>query len=217
MAIPSKRHEQNGVNYLDLDEVKALIAAPDRTTWLGRRDHALMLLTVLTGVRVTELATLRVGDVSLAAGAHIKLTGKGRKRRAVTLTPETVAVLRQWLKERHGQPDDPLFPSRRDTADPLRHRDPTRKARRRGGRPVSIIVDKRVTPHTLSHTNAMLLRAGATSTSRRSRSGWDTKASRPPASTSTPTQRSKNKQPRGSPRWAPSPADTTPRTRSSRS
>jgi integrase/recombinase XerD len=79
MAIPSKRYEQNSVTYLNLDEAKALIAAPDRATWLGRRDHALMLTAVLTGVRVTELVTLRVGNVSLATGAHIKLTGKGRK------------------------------------------------------------------------------------------------------------------------------------------
>jgi len=112
MAIPSKRHEQNAVNYLNLDEAKALIAAPDRSTWLVRRDHALILLAVLTGVRVTELITLRVGDLGPAAGAHIEVTGKGRKRRPVTLTPETVAVLRQWHKERRGNPEDPLFPSR---------------------------------------------------------------------------------------------------------
>jgi len=64
MAIPSKRHEQNGVSYLNLDEVKAMIAAPDRSTWLGRRDHALMLTMVLTGVRVTELITLRIGGLT---------------------------------------------------------------------------------------------------------------------------------------------------------
>jgi integrase/recombinase XerD len=112
MAIPSKRHQQKGICYLDLDEIKALLAAPDRSTWLGRRDHALLLTMILTGVRVTELANLRIRDLSLATGAHIKVTGKGRKRRTANLTPETVAVLRQWLKERHGQPDDPLFPTR---------------------------------------------------------------------------------------------------------
>jgi integrase/recombinase XerD len=161
MAIPSKRHEQNAVNYLNLDEAKALIAAPDRSTWLGRRDHALMLLAVLTGVRVTELITLRVRDLSLAAGAHIKVIGKGRKRRAVTLTPETVAVLRQWLKERQGQPEDPLFPTRRgtqlsrDAVELLLAKHATAAARGCPSLPV-----KRVTPHTLRHTNAMLLRAG---------------------------------------------------------
>jgi integrase/recombinase XerD len=161
MAIPSKRHEQNGVNYLNLDEVKALITAPDRSTWLGRRDHALILLAVLTGVRVTELVKLRVGDISLAAGAHIKVTGKGRKRRAVTLTPETVAVLRQWLKERQGQPEDPLFPSRRGTQ---LSRDAVEllvaKHAAAAADEYPSLADKRVTPHTLRHTNAMLLRAG---------------------------------------------------------
>jgi integrase/recombinase XerD len=72
MAIPTKRYEQNTVTYLNLDEVKALLGAPDRSTWLSRRDHALILLAVLTGVRVIELVTLRVADVSLATGAHIK-------------------------------------------------------------------------------------------------------------------------------------------------
>ena len=152
MAIPSKRYEQNGVSYLTLDEVKALIAAPDGSTWLGRRDHALILLAVLTGVRVTELVTLRVGDLSLSAGAHIKVTGKGRKRRAVTLTPETVAVLRQWLKERQGHPEDPLFPTRRgtrlsrDTVELL-----VAKHAAAAADEYPSLADKRVTPHTLRH------------------------------------------------------------------
>ena len=93
IAIPFKRHEQNSVNYLNLDEIKALLRAPDRTTWLGRRDHALLLTAIQTGVRVTELVTLRICDVSLATGAHCRVTGKGRKRRTATLTRETVAVL----------------------------------------------------------------------------------------------------------------------------
>jgi integrase len=59
MAIPTKRHERNTVSYLDLDEIKALLAAPDRGTWLGRRDHALLVLMIQTGVRVSELAGLR--------------------------------------------------------------------------------------------------------------------------------------------------------------
>ena len=112
MAIPFKRPERHDVSYLNLDEIKALLAAPDRSTWLGRRDHAILLTAVLTGVRVTELITLRIDDVSLSTGAHASVTGKGRKKRTVTLTRETVAVLRQWLKERQGQPDDPLFPTR---------------------------------------------------------------------------------------------------------
>lgn len=160
MAIPTKRHERNTVSYLDLEEIKALLAMPDRRTWLGRRDHTLLALMIQTGIRVSELTGLRVCDVHLGTGAHIRVTGKGRKMRAPTLTGETVATLRAWLKERRGQPDEPLFPTRQ-------------------GRPLSrytvgVVVTKhatlaaascpslnakRVTPHTLRHTNAMLLRA----------------------------------------------------------
>jgi site-specific recombinase XerD len=78
MAIPFKRHERHDVRYLQIDEIKALLAAPDRTTWLGRRDHAMLLTAVLTGVRVTELVTLRIQDISLSTGAHAHVIGKGR-------------------------------------------------------------------------------------------------------------------------------------------
>ncbi|MCA1680418.1 MAG: tyrosine-type recombinase/integrase, partial [Actinobacteria bacterium] len=100
MAIPTKRHERNTVSYLDLNEIKALLATPNQATWLGRRDHALLLVMIQTGVRVSELVGLRVRDAHLASGAHIRVTGKGRKKRATTLTSETVATVRAWLKER---------------------------------------------------------------------------------------------------------------------
>jgi integrase/recombinase XerD len=160
MAIPTKRHERNTVTYLDRDEITALLAAPEKRTWLGRRDHALLTLMVQTGVRVSELTSLRVGDVHLGTGSHIRVLGKGRKRRATTLTAETVKILRAWTTERQGQPEEPLFP--------------TRQGRALSRYTVGVIVakhtatatttcpslqGKRVTPHTLRHTNAMLLRA----------------------------------------------------------
>jgi site-specific recombinase XerD len=160
MAIPFKRHQQNSLSYLNLDEIKALLAAPDRGTWLGRRDHALLLLTIQTGVRVTELVTLRVGDVSLSTGAHIKVIGKGRKRRTASLTPETVAILRQWLRERQGHPEDPLFPTRQ--GQPLTRsgvRQLLAKHIATAAAACPPLNNKPVTPHTLRHTNAMLLRA----------------------------------------------------------
>ena len=160
MAIPTKRHERNTVSYLDLDEINALLAAPDRSTWLGRRDHALLLLMIQTGVRVSELVGLHVCDVHLGTGAHIRVTGKGRKKRATTLTGETVAILRAWLKERHGQPDEPLFPTRQGR--PLsRYTVGVIVAKHAATAATSCpsLSAKRVTPHTLRHTNAMLLRA----------------------------------------------------------
>jgi integrase/recombinase XerD len=160
MAIPTKRYERNTVSYLDLDEIKALLAAPDPDTWLGRRDHALLLLMIQTGVRVSELVGLHVGDVHLGTGAHCRVTGKGRKKRATTLTGETVKVMRQWLTERHGERDDPLFPTRQGR--PLSRYTVgvvvTKHAAAAATNYPSLMA-KRVTPHTLRHTNAMLLRA----------------------------------------------------------
>jgi site-specific recombinase XerD len=161
MAIPFKRHQRPGLTYLNKDEIKALIAAPNQDTWLGRRDHALLLLTVLTGVRVTELVTLTVSDVNLTNGAHIKVKGKGRKRRATALTPETVTIMRAWLKERQGQPHDPLFPTRQGqplTRSGIRQLLTKHIATAAANCPT--LKDKPVSPHTLRHTNAMLLRAG---------------------------------------------------------
>jgi integrase/recombinase XerD len=160
MAIPTKRHDRNTVSYLQLHEIKALLAAPDRTNWLGRRDHTLLVLAIQTGLRVSELIGLRIADVTLGVGANVRVIGKGRKMRCTTLTSETVAILRQWLKERQGQPADPLFP--------------TRQGRPLSRHTVGLLVTKhvtvaaaacpslqrkRITPHVLRHTNAMLLRA----------------------------------------------------------
>ena len=161
MAIPAKRYERNNVNYLDRHEIEALLAAPDRNSWHGRRDHALLLVAIQTGLRVAELIGVRIRDVNLAIGAHVIARGKGRKQRAVTLRPETVAILRQWLTERHGQPDDPLFPTRQgqplspDAVEQL-----VAKHAAAAARTCDSLNSKHVTPHALRHTNAMLLRAG---------------------------------------------------------
>lgn len=160
MAIPTKRHERSTVCYLDLAEITALLAAPDRKTWLGRRDRALLALMIQTGVRVSELVGLRIRDVHLGTGRHIRVLGKGRKKRATPLTGEVAAVLRQWITERGGRSDDPLFP--------------TRQGRSLSRYTVGLLVGKhaetaaadcpslhtkRVTPHVLRHTAAMLWRA----------------------------------------------------------
>ncbi len=160
MAIPTKRHERNTLSYLDLTEIKALLAAPDKRTWLGRRDHALLALMIQTGVRAPELTGLRIGDVHLGTGSHIRVLGKGRKKRAPTLTGETVTVVRAWLKERRGQPEDPLFPTRQGRA-LSRYTVGVLLAKHASTAAASCpsLTTKRVTPHTLRHTNAMLLHA----------------------------------------------------------
>jgi integrase/recombinase XerD len=162
LAIPPKRTERVLISFLDPHEADALLASPDRTTWTGRRDHALLLLALQTGLRASELTSLSCGDIHLGTGAHVSCTGKGRKRRITPLTRDTVAVLRAWLRERAGQPDDPLFPTsrgRRLSRDALERRLAKHTATAVGACPS--LAGKTVTLHVLRHTAAMrLLHAG---------------------------------------------------------
>ena len=162
LAIPAKRHERAMLSYLKGEEVDALLAAPDRSRWIGRRDHALLVVAIQTGLRVSELTALRCEDVHLGTGAHVQTIGKGRKHRATPLTVQTVAVLRGWLTERGARPEQPLFTTSGGSA---LSRDAiallvSRHARAAGERCPSLRA-KRVTPHVLRHTAAMrLLDAG---------------------------------------------------------
>jgi integrase/recombinase XerD len=110
LAIPVKRAERAIVAFLTAEEADALLAAPDLSRRAGRRDHALLALAVQTGLRVSEITGLRVADVHLGAGPHVRCTGKGRKDRATPLTRQTVAIMRGWLAERAGGGDNPVFP-----------------------------------------------------------------------------------------------------------
>jgi len=162
LAIPSKRGERAIVAYLTRPEIDALLAAPDRSTPIGRRDRAILLVAVQTGLRVSELAGLGRRDLVLGVGAHVRCTGKGRKQRSTPLLANTVAVLRDWLDERSGAPEDPLFPgpsgkqlSRGAIACLV-----TRHARTAAESCPSITA-KRVAPHVLRHSCAMeLLHSG---------------------------------------------------------
>jgi integrase/recombinase XerD len=162
LAIPRKRCDRAIVSFLTAEEIDALLAAPDKATWLGRRDHALLLLAVQTGLRVSELTGLTSGDVHLGTGAHVRCHGKGRKDRATPLTRQTINVLRAWLAERGGQPSQPLFPTR--AGDPL-SRDAVEwlvgKHAHTATAACPTLAGKNVTPHTLRHSAAMaLLHAG---------------------------------------------------------
>jgi site-specific recombinase XerD len=104
LAIPTKRSDKRIVTFLNPEEVKALLNSPDRSTWAGRRDHALLLTAVQTGLRVSELIGLTNDDVHLGTGPHLRAFGKGRKERVAPLTSQTVAVLKVWTRERGGRP-----------------------------------------------------------------------------------------------------------------
>jgi integrase/recombinase XerD len=82
LAMPNKRYVKRAVTFLDAEEIAALLAAPDRTTWTGRRDHALLLLAIQTGLRASELVNLRCNDVVLGSGAHIRCMGKAGRNAA---------------------------------------------------------------------------------------------------------------------------------------
>jgi site-specific recombinase XerD len=162
LAIPAKRFQRALIPFLSRQEADALLAAPDQRTWSGRRDHALILLAVQTGLRLSELTGLRQEDLHVGTGAHVRVTGKGRKERCTPLSKNTQAVLAAWLREPLRAPDQPLFPNAR------------------GGRLSShgvhyllakhviaaaevcpSLKQKRVSPHVLRHTTAMdLLQQG---------------------------------------------------------
>lgn len=166
LSIPPKRTDRALVTFLEQTEIDALLSAPDRSTWTGRRDHALLMLAVQTGLRASELTMLDTADVQLAGAAHVTCEGKGRKQRITPLTRTTTAVLRVWLAERHGHPDDPLFPTirgRRLTRDALERRLAIHLTHAAQHQPS--LATKKVSLHTLRHTAAMqLLHAGIDST-----------------------------------------------------
>lgn len=163
LAIPTKRWERKTLDFLTHAEVDALLAAPDTGFWAGRRDHALLSLTVHTGLRVSELTGLRCQDITLGTGAHVRCHGKGRKERAVPLSKALMRTLRVWLRERNGQDHEPLFPNAqgqrlsRDGVDYI-----LRKHVRTAAGICPSLRRKHITPHTLRHTTAVhLLQAGA--------------------------------------------------------
>ena len=162
LAIPNKRYDRTQIEFLTHREIEALLAAPDVSTWSGRRDRTLLLVAVQTGLRVSELVGLRCEDVELGRGAHVRCLGKGRKERCTPLRKDAVRALRGWLRERNPQLSDPLFPSTRggplgpDGVEYLlaKHLATARKR-------CSSLKKKHVTPHVLRHSAAMeLLQAG---------------------------------------------------------
>lgn len=162
LAIPYKRLTKRLVCYLTRPEVEALLAHVDKSTWIGRRNHALLLLAVQTGLRLSEITSLRQSDVVFGSGAHVRCEGKGRKERCTPLAKPTVAVLKAWIKEQGGDQSHFLFPNKKGgrlSADAVQHA--LAKQITAAKRACPSLGKKRVTPHVLRHTAAMeLLQAG---------------------------------------------------------
>jgi site-specific recombinase XerD len=162
LAIPPKRTTRPVIGFLTPDEVDALLAAPDSTSWTGRRDHALLAMTVQTGLRISEICSLTLDDIHLGAGPHVACTGKGRRQRITPLTRATVITMKNYLTERSARPGSALFcgphgqPLSRDA---LEHRLTKHLTTAAANQPS--LAAKHVTMHTLRHTAAMnLLAAG---------------------------------------------------------
>lgn len=162
LAIPSKRYTKSVVQFLSKDEMAALLAAPNQTTWIGRRDHALLLLALQTGLRLSEIVSLRRSDVMLGTGAHVRVIGKGRKERCTPLTRQTAMVMQAWVNELEAETSGMLFPNARGgrlSADGVQHL--LAKHLKTAQKSCFSLNEKRVTPHVLRHSCAMqLLMAG---------------------------------------------------------
>jgi integrase/recombinase XerD len=164
--MPSKRYDRRAVAFLDRTEIEAVLNAPDRSTWMGRRDHALLVIALQTGLRASELIGLQVHDLVTGSAAHVRCTGKGRKERCTPLRREAVMVLEAWLKTRGGRANEPLFPTirgsklSRDALERLVQRHVLTAARR-----CPSLAGKRISPHVLRHSTAMdLLQHGVDQT-----------------------------------------------------
>jgi site-specific recombinase XerD len=162
LAVPSKRQDSRIVHFLTRPEIEALLVAPDQSTWIGRRDHTLLLVAVQTGLRLSELTGLDRSSVVLGSGAHVHCLGKGRKERCTPLTRTVSRAVQAWLKEPAKYDSKVLFPTRQgrrlsaDTVQYLvaKYADVARQH-------CLSLKHKRITPHVLRHSTAMeLLQAG---------------------------------------------------------
>jgi integrase/recombinase XerD len=162
LAIPPRRTTRPVIEFLTPAEIDALLAAPDPRTWTGRRDHALLAMTVQTGLRISEICSLNCQDIHLGAGPHIACTGKGRRQRITPLTKATVTTMTNYLTERRTRPGVALFSGPHGqplSRDALEHR--LAKHLTTAAATCPSLATKRVTMHTLRHTAAMsLLAAG---------------------------------------------------------
>ena len=162
LVIPNKRQPRPLVDFLSRPEIKALLAAPNPKTWLGRRDYALLLTAVQTGLRLSEITALRQSDIILGSGAHVRCQGKGRKERCTPVAKPTARVLAAWIKEQGKDGAKILFPSARGgplSPDSVQYLVTKYAAVARKNCPS--LLQKRVSPHVLRHTAAMeLLQAG---------------------------------------------------------
>lgn len=162
LAIPNKRMDKKLIGYLTREEVEALLAAPDRSCWGGRRDYALLLTLYNSGARVSEVTTLQREQVCFGQPTYLQLKGKGRKERTVPLWPQTSQVLQAWFDELGDRGKLIAFPSARGQQLSREGVDYIlQKAIRKATSACASLSMKRITPHVMRHTTALhLLQSG---------------------------------------------------------
>ena len=152
LAMPIKRHARTVIEFLERTEIEALIQAPDRSTRIGRRDYALLIVAIQTGLRASELMGLCRKDVHLNHGAHVQCFGKGRKSRCIPLRKDARTVLKSWLNECPDHPDARVFTNQR--ANPLTHDSLDYLLKKNltiAQRSCPTLQRKNITPHSLRH------------------------------------------------------------------
>lgn len=162
LGIPMKRFDRRQVGFLSREHIEAIIAAPDPSTWTGRRDRVLLATLYNTGARVSELIGVNMEDINLSGSPSVRLQGKGRKERSIPLWGTTAAQLRRWLREQQHAAASPLFPSRLGSRlSRTNVTDRLQLAVRTAASAHSELGRRKVTPHIFRHSLAMhMLQAG---------------------------------------------------------
>ena len=163
-ALPVKRTTHNTIEYLEDNEIRAVLGSVDQSSRNALRDYALLLFLYNTGARAQEVVDLRIDKLRFEMPYQVKLLGKGRKERACPLWPETIQALQNYLQ--HREPSATESPSVFFNANgkPITRfgiRTIVRKYAAKAGQACASIKAKKVSPHTVRHTTAMhLLQSG---------------------------------------------------------
>jgi len=162
LAIPNKREDKKLIAYLTRTEMQALLATPDVSKWVGRRDYALLLTLYNSGARVSEITALRRGQVCFDTRTFVQLIGKGRKERTVPLWQATTRVVKAWFEELGDDTSQVAFPNARGKALSREGVDYLLQQAVQRAIPTCLsLATKNITPHVIRHTTAMhLLQAG---------------------------------------------------------
>jgi len=158
LAIPIKKTDTKLVSHLTMEEIEAVLNAPDPHTRFGIRDRAMLDVCFAAGLRVSELVGLRVDDVSFEPRPSVRVLGKGRRERVLPLWKQTGTNLRAWLAIRDAAAVPELFLNARGDAMTRTGFEYVLKNHVASAKSACPSLDgKRVSPHTLRHSCALLI------------------------------------------------------------